>query len=57
MAKLSPSGFRFHDYRILRPAEFPRVETVLVPTLDFWGGVGEPTICEVAPAVMCAAFR
>jgi isoquinoline 1-oxidoreductase beta subunit len=44
----------FHDYRILRIAEFPKVETVLVPTLDFWGGVGEPTICVVAPAVMNA---
>jgi isoquinoline 1-oxidoreductase subunit beta len=44
----------FHDYRILRLAEFPKVETVLVPTLDFWGGVGEPTICVVAPAVMNA---
>jgi len=30
------------------------VETVIVPTYDFWGGVGEPTICVVAPAVMNA---
>jgi isoquinoline 1-oxidoreductase beta subunit len=27
---------------------------VLVPTYDFWGGVGEPTICVVAPSVMNA---
>jgi isoquinoline 1-oxidoreductase beta subunit len=32
----------------------PKVETVLVPTYDFWGGVGEPTICVVAPAVINA---
>jgi isoquinoline 1-oxidoreductase beta subunit len=29
----------------------PRVETVIVSTYDFWGGVGEPTICVVGPAV------
>jgi hypothetical protein len=34
----------------------PKVETVIVPTYDFWGGVGEPTICVVAPAVMNAIF-
>ena len=28
--------------------------SVIVPTYDFWGGVGEPTICVVAPAVMNA---
>jgi isoquinoline 1-oxidoreductase beta subunit len=44
----------FHDYRPVRIAEFPKVETVLVPTYDFWGGVGEPTICVVAPAVLNA---
>ena len=32
----------------------PKVETVIVPTYDFWGGVGEPTICVVAPAVLNA---
>jgi isoquinoline 1-oxidoreductase subunit beta len=44
----------FDAYRILRIDEMPRVETVIVPTNDFWGGVGEPTICVVAPAVMNA---
>jgi isoquinoline 1-oxidoreductase beta subunit len=44
----------FHTYEILRLAEMPKVETVIVPTHDFWGGVGEPTICVVAPAVMNA---
>jgi isoquinoline 1-oxidoreductase subunit beta len=44
----------FHDYRMLRLAEMPKVETVIVPTYDFWGGVGEPTICVVAPAVLNA---
>jgi isoquinoline 1-oxidoreductase beta subunit len=46
----------FDKYQILHLAEMPKVETVLVPTYDFWGGVGEPTICVVAPAVMNAIF-
>jgi isoquinoline 1-oxidoreductase beta subunit len=44
----------FHNYRVMRIAEMPKVETVLVPTGDFWGGVGEPTICVVVPAIMNA---
>jgi len=44
----------FHNYPILRLAEMPKVDTVIVPSLDFWGGVGEPTICVVAPSVMNA---
>src|SRR4029453_9691256 len=39
----------FDTYEIMRLAEMPKVETVIVPTYDFWGGVGEPTICVVAP--------
>ena len=46
----------FDKYQILRIAEMPKVETVLVPSYDFWGGVGEPTICVVAPSVMNAIF-
>jgi isoquinoline 1-oxidoreductase beta subunit len=46
----------FDRYPILRLAEMPRVETVIVPTYDFWGGVGEPTICVVTPAVLNAIF-
>jgi isoquinoline 1-oxidoreductase beta subunit len=34
----------------------PKVETVLVPTGGFWGGVGEPTIAVAAPAVLNAIF-
>jgi isoquinoline 1-oxidoreductase subunit beta len=44
----------FNTYEIMRLAEMPKVETVIVPTYDFWGGVGEPTICVVAPAVLNA---
>jgi isoquinoline 1-oxidoreductase beta subunit len=44
----------FDSYQLLKLAQMPKVETVLVPTYDFWGGVGEPTICVVAPAVINA---
>ena len=46
----------FHNYPILRLAEMPKIETVIVPSFDFWGGVGEPTICVVAPSVMNAVY-
>jgi isoquinoline 1-oxidoreductase beta subunit len=44
----------FDAYEIMRLAEMPKVETVIVPTFDFWGGVGEPTICVVTPSVLNA---
>jgi isoquinoline 1-oxidoreductase subunit beta len=44
----------FHDYPALKLADMPKIETVLVPSYDFWGGVGEPTICVVAPSVLNA---
>ncbi|WP_375411303.1 molybdopterin cofactor-binding domain-containing protein [uncultured Bradyrhizobium sp.] len=50
------TNLNFDSYEILRLAEMPKVETVVVPTYDFWGGVGEPTICVVAPAVLNAIF-
>jgi isoquinoline 1-oxidoreductase beta subunit len=41
----------FDSYPLLKLASTPRVESVLIPSNDFWGGVGEPTICVVGPAV------
>jgi isoquinoline 1-oxidoreductase subunit beta len=46
----------FDTYPVLKMAGMPKVETVIVPTYDFWGGVGEPTICVVAPAVLNAIY-
>jgi isoquinoline 1-oxidoreductase beta subunit len=43
-------------YEIIRMADFPKVETIQVPSGGFWGGVGEPTIMVVAPAVVNAIF-
>jgi isoquinoline 1-oxidoreductase beta subunit len=44
----------FDAYKLVKLSQMPKVETVIVPTYDFWGGVGEPTICVVAPAIMNA---
>ena len=44
----------FDTYNVLRMDEMPKVESVLVPSGGFWGGVGEPTIAVAAPAVLNA---
>ena len=36
--------------------EMPAVETILMPSGGFWGGVGEPTIAVAAPAVLNAVY-
>jgi isoquinoline 1-oxidoreductase subunit beta len=46
----------FDSYNSMRIAEMPKVETILMPSGGFWGGVGEPTICVAAPAVLNAIF-
>jgi isoquinoline 1-oxidoreductase beta subunit len=46
----------FDSYPVARLRQMPVVETVIAPTYDFWGGVGEPTICVVAPSILNAIF-
>ena len=46
----------FDTYPVMKLADMPKVETVLVPSGGFWGGVGEPTIAVAAPAVLNAIF-
>ncbi|MEM9623380.1 MAG: molybdopterin cofactor-binding domain-containing protein, partial [Pseudomonadota bacterium] len=46
----------FHTYPSLRIAQMPEVETIVMPSGGFWGGVGEPTIAVAAPAVLNAIF-
>ncbi len=46
----------FDSYQVLRMDEMPAVETVVMPSGGFWGGVGEPTIAVAAPAVLNAIF-
>jgi isoquinoline 1-oxidoreductase beta subunit len=47
----------FHTYQPLRISEMPKVETIVMPSGGFWGGVGEPTIAVAAPAVLNAIFN
>lgn len=46
----------FDTYPVVRMADMPKVETIVVPSGGFWGGVGEPTIAVAAPAVLNAIF-
>jgi isoquinoline 1-oxidoreductase beta subunit len=49
----------FDTYNSMRIAEMPKVESIIMPSggTDAWGGVGEPTICVAAPAVLNAYFK
>jgi isoquinoline 1-oxidoreductase subunit beta len=46
----------FDTYNSMRIAEMPKVESIVMPSGGFWGGVGEPTICVAGPAVLNAYF-
>jgi len=46
----------FDSYNVMRISEMPKVDTIIMPSGDFWGGVGEPTIFVAAPAVLNAIF-
>jgi isoquinoline 1-oxidoreductase subunit beta len=46
----------FDSYDSLRLKDMPQVESIVMPSGGFWGGVGEPTICVAAPAVLNAYF-
>ena len=46
----------FDTWEVMRLDAMPKVETVVMPDGEFWGGVGEPTISVAAPAVLNAIF-
>jgi isoquinoline 1-oxidoreductase beta subunit len=46
----------FNDYPSMLISEMPKVETIIMPSGEFWGGIGEPTIAVAAPAVLNAIF-
>jgi isoquinoline 1-oxidoreductase beta subunit len=46
----------FNDYEMLRMAEMPNVEAVLMPSGGFWAGCGEPPVAVIAPALCNAIF-
>ncbi len=51
-----PEQTNFDTFNSMRIAEMPEVETIIMPSGGFWGGVGEPTIAVGAPAVLNAIF-
>ncbi|MDH6257447.1 molybdopterin cofactor-binding domain-containing protein [Bradyrhizobium sp. BR13661] len=46
----------FDTYDSMRIAAMPKVESIVMPSGGFWGGVGEPTIGVAGPAVLNAYF-
>lgn len=48
----------FNTYPSMRIAQMPKVETIIIEGGgEVWGGIGEPTICVAAPAVLNALYR
>jgi isoquinoline 1-oxidoreductase beta subunit len=47
----------FTDYPVLSLAHTPQIETIIMPSGGFWGGVGEPPIGAVIPAIGNALFE
>ncbi len=47
----------FDTYPTMKLAQMPEVETIVMPSGGFWGGVGEPTISVAAPAVLNAIYN
>ncbi len=46
----------FNTYPSMKIAQMPKIESIIMPSGGFWGGIGEPTICVAAPAVLNAIF-
>ncbi|MFT5459584.1 MAG: isoquinoline 1-oxidoreductase beta subunit [Myxococcota bacterium] len=51
-----PVQSNFHDYPVVRMADMPAVDVAVIAEGDPWGGVGEPGLPPLAPAV-CNAIR
>ena len=48
----------FHNYPSMKLAQMPKVETIIIQGGgSVWGGIGEPTICVAAPAVLNAFYK
>lgn len=47
----------YHDYPILRMNEMPVVESYIVPSTEKMGGIGEPGVPPIAPALANAIFN
>ena len=48
----------FHDFPSMRIAQMPKCESIIIQGGGtVWGGIGEPTICVAAPAVLNAFYK
>ncbi|WP_416898465.1 MAG: molybdopterin cofactor-binding domain-containing protein [Minwuia sp.] len=52
-----PQQSNFPDYEVIRMANMPEIETVIMPSAEAPGGAGEPGTPPIAPAVANALFR
>jgi isoquinoline 1-oxidoreductase beta subunit len=52
-----PQQSNFGDYPVLRMAQAPDVETIIMPSAAPPEGMGEPAVPPVAPAVANAVFK
>jgi isoquinoline 1-oxidoreductase beta subunit len=46
----------FHDYRVMRMNEVPRIDVHIIPSTEPPGGVGEPGTSASIPALVNAVF-
>lgn len=46
----------FDGFGVLRMSDMPPIETIVMPSGGFWGGVGEPPVVVAGPAVMNALY-
>ncbi|HSG92196.1 MAG TPA: xanthine dehydrogenase family protein molybdopterin-binding subunit [Methylotenera sp.] len=46
----------FNDYKVMRMSDMPKVEVHIVASTEKMGGVGEPAVPPIAPAVTNAIF-
>lgn len=52
-----PQASNFHDHPVLRMSQAPRIDVHIVPSSAPPGGVGEPALPPLLPAVTNAMFR
>jgi isoquinoline 1-oxidoreductase beta subunit len=56
-AKGGVASTNFDNYELLRLKETPEIEVHIVPSKEEMGGIGEPGLPPIAPAVANAVFR
>jgi len=56
VAKGRVQQFNFDSFRVMRNNEAPQIDIVLVPSTEKPGGIGEPAVALVGPAVANAVF-